>query len=1061
MNEKIRQVVENSRLFAGLEPGLIDDITASATVRKLNAHEMLFRKGDKADNLWGVLSGAIQLHTSSDDGKELVMGSYAPGDFFGEVGLLDFGPRRVDATAQSASELVRISGQDFLRYLERSPELCFRVFTFLCADLRQATESLEDTALYTLPGRLAKKLLTLAGNGNGERARSRRRATLNINQFELARMLGVHRQTVNRQLRDWERRGWLLLHRQKIELLDPAALSTEAAPGGTGSVDAPHLGWETHHHGSSFARSGVASTTEVPTGTRVVGILAVDAAEYSNLLLVDAAGTLQRLKAGLEAVEKAIGESGGRLVYHTGDRVLAEFPDAQRAYNAALAMKRAIDRTASPESKALPSMFRIGVHHGEVLATGNEFLGDAVNLVIGLTAFSDRGGIYLSDTAYNMLEKDRQIEFLGRHELRNVSQPVTVYSARPLPLLTKIQLKLRSVVPRRYRLPVIAITSLLLAVAIWYSGTQLRAPDSINRTPPLSLAVLPFSNGDDPDAELFAAGIAEEIRALLSRVPGMKIIGRESSLVFKNRPTSVAEIGRILDVAWIIQGRIQGPLDITRAEFQLVRTRTGETTWEQQFSDFQGNLAGVARDITRGITPFLGLPTELQLELPFLRPLSASPEANELYMRARTLHMRAMPAEVIKAVPLLQEAVMLDPQFAEAHAFLAKIYVTTPQLKERLQQSRGSLRQMAEEAIATAISINPNSAQVLAIASQIRQSEKDYEGARLLAEKALAVNADDIDALWARHNLYQLEGDIKNMSVIAERLAAVEPLSVQAVSVWWQALMGSERYDEALVAAERLLSLYPEEQILGVYAMASDARVMMGDRLGAIEVFRKGPPYGMPIDRWTGITPDPRTYEGVAPIWRVHALYYQGKYHEARKLMQNIYTDPVVNAEWLESLDYLVRLAALEVHENNIDEALEIYERIRQRDPSAQCPIYLDVFSLYTYRKAGRHDTAAEVAECIELNNTDRREIRLVVDKTTGLMSVYEEARFLAIEGRLVEAIEKLKTWREEGVIFTYISRDPLFENLRGNSEFEALVAGIEAELADVRARYYASQKSL
>ena len=146
----------------------MDDIAVSAAKRTLGAGEFLFRKGDRADALWGVLSGRIVTEVRADDGKEMVLDVFEAGDVFGEVGVLDFGPRLVDATATCKSELFRLERAHFLELLHASPELCFRIFSLLCSHLRDTTETLEDTALYKLPNRLAKRLSLMADEATVE-----------------------------------------------------------------------------------------------------------------------------------------------------------------------------------------------------------------------------------------------------------------------------------------------------------------------------------------------------------------------------------------------------------------------------------------------------------------------------------------------------------------------------------------------------------------------------------------------------------------------------------------------------------------------------------------------------------------------------------------------------------------------------------------------------------------------------------------------------------------------------------------------------------------------------
>ena len=396
MQQKIRQVIANNHLFEGLRPDLIDEIASSATRRTVGAGEILFQKGDPADALWGVLSGRIVIDVGTEDGKEIVLDVFVEGGVFGEVGVLDFGPRRVEARATEKSELFRLERKHFLRYLQSSPELCFRVFSLLCSHLRETTENLEDTALYKLPNRLAKRLTMLAAD-----SRTGDGTVLHISQSDLAGMLGVNREAVNRHLRVFEKDGLIALGRQKIEIVDQQALAKLASPGQTSQ----HGGWGNENLSAlelkEFTFSQRHKDTPTWQGRHSAGLLAIDAAEYSHALMTDAAGTLKRIDEGLSSVDRAITQYLGHTVWHTGDRVLAEFPDAELAMAAALAIQEQVN----PAKSKPESLFRIGVHYGEVQADDHHFLGKAVDTVIRLTHFAGAGGIAISGAVRYALER--------------------------------------------------------------------------------------------------------------------------------------------------------------------------------------------------------------------------------------------------------------------------------------------------------------------------------------------------------------------------------------------------------------------------------------------------------------------------------------------------------------------------------------------------------------------------------------------------------------------------------------------------------------------------------
>jgi CRP/FNR family transcriptional regulator, cyclic AMP receptor protein len=142
-----------------------------------------------------------------------------PGDIFGEIALFDGRPRSADAVAAEPSELFAVRRRDMLNLVGRHADLSMRVIEVLCERLRFATARLEETVLMPLPARIARRLLALAEDFGSE---------IHISQDDIADFAGTTRETVNRQLQCWRRRGMIDLHRNRVVVRDPAALASAA-----------------------------------------------------------------------------------------------------------------------------------------------------------------------------------------------------------------------------------------------------------------------------------------------------------------------------------------------------------------------------------------------------------------------------------------------------------------------------------------------------------------------------------------------------------------------------------------------------------------------------------------------------------------------------------------------------------------------------------------------------------------------------------------------------------------------------------------------------------------
>lgn len=193
------------------------ELVKRAHIQRVSAGDVVFRKDDPGDGLYGVLEGRIVVTVESSGGKELILNMFGPGEFFGEIALLDGKGRTATAAARDASRLLFLSRAAFLPFLSQHHEIAARIIAFLCGRLRRTTHLVEDSAFLSVASRLAKQLAALAAVGPGD-------ATVRLSQEELARTLGVTREIVSRQIAIWREAGVVEIGRGWIKLRDREAL---------------------------------------------------------------------------------------------------------------------------------------------------------------------------------------------------------------------------------------------------------------------------------------------------------------------------------------------------------------------------------------------------------------------------------------------------------------------------------------------------------------------------------------------------------------------------------------------------------------------------------------------------------------------------------------------------------------------------------------------------------------------------------------------------------------------------------------------------------------------
>src|SRR5215467_4223491 len=270
---------------------------------------------------------------------------------------------------------------------------------------------------------------------------------------------------------------------------------------------------------------------------RLAGILAADVVGYSAMVGKDEPGTLARVRSlRTELIEPLATSHGGRLFKTTGDGFLAAFASAVEVLRCAIAIQERLN--SEPDGLRL----RIGVHQGEVVAEGDDLLGDGVIIAARLEPLAEPGGICISgrvreDAAGKMA---LQVDDLGTPELKNIAAKVQVFRVR--------------------------------------LGTAVRPAQPLPDKP--SIAVLPFQNmSGDPEQEYFADGMVEDIITSLSRIGGLFVIARNSAFTYKGRAVDVRQVGRELGVRYVLEGSVRKARSQVRIAGQLVEAATGTHLW--------------------------------------------------------------------------------------------------------------------------------------------------------------------------------------------------------------------------------------------------------------------------------------------------------------------------------------------------------------------------------------------------------------------------------------------------------------------------------------------------
>jgi CRP/FNR family cyclic AMP-dependent transcriptional regulator len=216
-----KTVLKSNRLFADLPDDVLDRLSSLAIRRTAANGAMLFSQDDTGDLFYGIVSGRIRISAMSADGHEIHFVELTAGDTFGEIALLDGGPRTASAFVTEDAILFVIERSAFLAMLKNQPLLAQGLLERLCERVRWTTEIVEDMSLLSVRAQIAKRIQLLAQSFGTDSEHGRE---LRIAQRDLAAFLGLSRQAVNTHLQEWHHEGWLDLSRGMLLIKDAERL---------------------------------------------------------------------------------------------------------------------------------------------------------------------------------------------------------------------------------------------------------------------------------------------------------------------------------------------------------------------------------------------------------------------------------------------------------------------------------------------------------------------------------------------------------------------------------------------------------------------------------------------------------------------------------------------------------------------------------------------------------------------------------------------------------------------------------------------------------------------
>jgi len=557
---------------------------------------------------------------------------------------------------------------------------------------------------------------------------------------------------------------------------------------------------------------------------KLAAILHADVVGYSRLMGEDEAGTHQAMGKLRRAVDPLIAAHDGRIVGTAGDSVLADFSSVVDALNCAVDMQRAACAVNEPVPQQRRLELRIGVNLGDVIVDGGNIFGDGVNIAVRLEGLARPGTICISHTVYDQVRNKLDLDYrpLGSHRVKNIAEPVRAYA---------VGVPTAAPRPRRGRRPLVAaagaasLVAAGLVAAALYAGAgrellglgatskpvevaSLAAPARFAQRP--SVAVLPFKNlSGDAGQDFFSDGITEDVITALGRFSNLLVIAKSASFPFKGSKALPAEIGRLLDARYLLEGSIRRAGDRLRVNVELTEAATGLRVWSETYDDEVKDVFAVQDDIAQRVVGAAAVKlTRFETERVLTKP-TENLAAYEYVLRGRDREFlsHASRDRNDEAAALFQRAIDLDPNYAGAYAALGGSHfeAVVSGWTEFRQDELDQAEMLAQKALA----LDHTTSSAYRLLAMVNQYRRRYDLALGQIDRALEINPSDVDSYQVRGNVLVWAGRAAEALPWLEgslRLDRGHVLTAQ--SLCW-AYYFLSRYKEAVEAGDRTLARTP------------------------------------------------------------------------------------------------------------------------------------------------------------------------------------------------------------------------------------------------------------
>ena len=509
---------------------------------------------------------------------------------------------------------------------------------------------------------------------------------------------------------------------------------------------------------------------------KLAAVMFTDIAGYTALMSKDEHKALKILEKNRILQKSLAAKHNGEFLKEMGDGTLLCFQSALDAVRCAMAIQESVKDDADLN-------LRIGIHLGDIVFREGDVFGDGVNVASRIEKLAEAGRICASEEVYKSIRNQPGIEavFLEEKHFKNVEHPVKVY----------------------------AITH--------GDSAESRGDTKTGEKPQIkAIAVLPFVDMSQlKDQEYFCDGVAEEIINALTHVQDLRIIARTSAFSFKNKNMDVREIGRKLDVGFLLEGSVRKAGDALRVTAQMINVSDGSHIWSEKYDRNLDDVFAIQDEIAVKIVDSMKISLGKEERSLITKKYTENTEAYNLYLKGKSYWHQFNESGYKKGIEYFEKALEKDPQFALAHAsiaachvFLGWYYYTEP----------AEAFPAARKAAMNALKMDDDLAEahsMLALVSMV--FDREWKTAEQEFKKAIALNPGYAEA----HLFYSfyLAARQRHEEAINEgkRGRALDPVTLFPGLNLGVRYYYARRYGESLETMKQAIDLNPHAAIAELY----------------------------------------------------------------------------------------------------------------------------------------------------------------------------------------------------------------------------------------------------